>query len=75
MFVAALRGLSDQLIEDMQAGGPSHANIDPDTSLNSHTWEAALLAALASVRFATAFVLLLLILLVRPRGLLNGKVL
>jgi acetoin utilization deacetylase AcuC-like enzyme len=49
MFVAALRGLSDQLIEDMQAGGPSHANIDPDTSLNSHTWEAALLAAGAAI--------------------------
>ncbi len=49
MHVAALRGLSDRLIEDMQAGGPSHANIDPDTSINSHTWDAALMAAGAAI--------------------------
>ncbi|MFC7410107.1 histone deacetylase family protein [Hydrogenophaga atypica] len=49
MHVAALRGLSDRLIEDMQAGGPSHANIDPDTSINRHTWEAALMAAGAAI--------------------------
>ena len=45
MHVAALRGLSDRLIEDMLAGGPTHANVDPDTSINRHTWEAALMAA------------------------------
>jgi len=49
MHVAALRGLSDRLIEDMQAGGPTHANIDPDTSINRHTWDAALLAAGAAI--------------------------
>lgn len=49
MYVAGLRGLSDQLIEDMLAGGPSHANVDPDTSINRHTWEAALLAAGAAI--------------------------
>ncbi|MFC7462093.1 histone deacetylase family protein [Hydrogenophaga defluvii] len=49
MHVAALRGLSDRLIEDMQAGGPTHANIDPDTSINRHTWEAALMAAGAAI--------------------------
>ncbi|HEX5390478.1 MAG TPA: histone deacetylase family protein [Burkholderiaceae bacterium] len=49
MHVAALRGLSDRLIEDMQAGGPTHANIDPDTSINCHTWEAALMAAGAAI--------------------------
>ncbi len=49
MHVAALRGLSDRLIEDMLAGGPTHANIDPDTAINSHTWEAALLAAGAAI--------------------------
>ena len=49
MFVAGLRGLSDQLIEDIQAGGPSHANVDPDTSINRYTWEAALLAAGAAI--------------------------
>ena len=49
MFVASLRGLSDQLIEDMLAGGPSHANVDPDTSINKHTWDAALMAAGAAI--------------------------
>lgn len=49
MFVASLRGLSDRLIEDMLAGGPSHASVDPDTAINRHTWEAALLAAGAAI--------------------------
>ncbi|WP_342133608.1 histone deacetylase family protein [Hydrogenophaga sp. OTU3427] len=49
MHVAALRGLSDRLAEDMLAGGPTHASIDPDTSINAHTWEAALLAAGAAI--------------------------
>ena len=49
MHVAALRGLSDRLIEDMLAGGPTHANVDPDTSINRHTWEAALMAAGAAI--------------------------
>jgi acetoin utilization deacetylase AcuC-like enzyme len=49
MHVAALRGLSDRLIEDMLAGGPTHANVDPDTSINAHTWDAALLAAGAAI--------------------------
>ena len=49
MFVASLRGLSDQLMDDIQAGGPSHANVDPDTSLNRYTWEAALMAAGAAI--------------------------
>ena len=45
MHVAAMRGLSAQLREDMLAGGPSHVQIDPDTALNAHTWDAALRAA------------------------------
>ncbi len=45
MMIAALRGLSDQLADDIAAGGPSHAQIDADTSLNVHTWNAALRAA------------------------------
>ena len=49
MMVAALRGLSDQLADDMQAGGPPHAQIDPDTAMNAHTWEAALRAAGAAI--------------------------
>ena len=49
MHVAALRGLSDQLADDILAGGPGHAQIDPDTALNVHTWTAALRAAGAAI--------------------------
>lgn len=49
MHVAALRGLTDGLREEIEAGGPTHAQIDPDTSLNVHTWDAALRAAGAAV--------------------------
>ena len=49
MHVASLRGLSDVLKEDMEAGGPSHSQVDPDTSLNVHTWDAALRAAGAAL--------------------------
>ena len=49
MHIAALRGLSDELREEMAAGGPSHVHIDPDTALNMHTWEAALLSAGAAI--------------------------
>jgi acetoin utilization deacetylase AcuC-like enzyme len=45
MMVAALRGLSDGLSDEIQAGGPTHAQIDPDTAMNVHTWNAALRAA------------------------------
>ncbi len=49
MHVAALRGLTDSLREEIAAGGPSHAQIDPDTSMNVHTWDAALRAAGAAL--------------------------
>ena len=45
MHVAAIRGLSIGLREDIEAGGPTHAQVDPDTSLNIHTWTAALRSA------------------------------
>ena len=45
MMVAAIRGLGDKLADDINAGGPAYAQIDPDTSLNVHTWNAALRAA------------------------------
>jgi acetoin utilization deacetylase AcuC-like enzyme len=45
MMVAAIRGMSDQLIEEIDAGGPRYAQIDPDTALNVHSWDAALRAA------------------------------
>lgn len=49
MYVAGLRGLSDVLREDIEAGGPTHTQVDPDTSLNIHTWDAALRAAGAAL--------------------------
>lgn len=45
LLIAAIRGLSDQLADDVQAGGPAYSQIDPDTALNGHTWNAALRAA------------------------------
>jgi acetoin utilization deacetylase AcuC-like enzyme len=45
MFLASLRGLSQTLREEMAAGGPTHAQIDPDTSINVFTWDAALRGA------------------------------
>jgi acetoin utilization deacetylase AcuC-like enzyme len=49
MYVAALRGLTDGLREEIDAGGPTHAQIDPDTSMNVHTWDAALRAVGAAI--------------------------
>ncbi|OGB32675.1 MAG: deacetylase [Burkholderiales bacterium RIFCSPLOWO2_12_FULL_61_40] len=49
MHVAALRGLTDGLREEINAGGPTHAQIDPDTSINVYTWDAALRAAGAAL--------------------------
>ena len=49
MYVAGLRGLSDVLREEIDAGGPTHTQVDPDTSINVHTWDAALRAAGAAL--------------------------
>ena len=49
MMVAGIRGLSDALTDEINAGGPSHAQIDPDTSLNVHSWNSALRAAGATI--------------------------
>jgi len=54
MHVASLRGLSDALREDMKAGGPGHTALDPDTSLNAFTWDAALRAAGAALEATDA---------------------
>ena len=51
-----LRALDARLAGDFAAGGPSHAAIDPDTSLCSHTLEAALRAAGAAVAATDAVV-------------------
>ncbi len=56
MHVAALRGLSDGLKEEIAAGGPSHAQVDPDTSINVSTWDAALRAAGAALAATDAVI-------------------
>jgi acetoin utilization deacetylase AcuC-like enzyme len=56
MHVAALRGLSDGLREEILAGGPSHAQVDPDTSINIHTWDAALRSAGAVIAATDAVI-------------------
>ncbi|GAA4006420.1 histone deacetylase family protein [Comamonas faecalis] len=42
MYTAALRGLSERLKEEQDAGGPPYVQIDTDTAMNRHTWTAAL---------------------------------
>lgn len=49
MHVAAIRGLTDALRDDVQAGGPTHTQLDADTSINVHSWNAALRAAGAAL--------------------------
>lgn len=49
MYVASLRGMSERLIEEEDAGGPAHVQIDTDTAMNRHTWTAALRATGAAL--------------------------
>ena len=49
MHIAAIRGLTDGLRDEMAAGGPRHAQIDPDTCINVYSWNAALRAAGAAL--------------------------
>jgi acetoin utilization deacetylase AcuC-like enzyme len=49
LFIASLRGMSEGLREELDAGGPPYVQVDPDTSLNIHTWDAALCAAGAAL--------------------------
>ena len=56
MMVSALRGMSDRLADDISAGGPTHAQIDPDTSINVHTWNAALRASGAALAATDAVI-------------------
>ncbi len=54
LHIASIRGLSDELRDEIAAGGPAHAQLDPDTSINVHTWEAALLSAGAAINATDA---------------------
>ena len=54
LHVAALRGLSLRLTEELEAGGPEHTALDSDTSINAYTWTAALRAAGAALEATDA---------------------
>ena len=56
LHVASLRGLSDGLREEIEAGGPTHAQLDPDTSINVSTWDAALRSAGAALAATDAVI-------------------
>ena len=56
LHVASLRGLSDGLREEIDAGGPTHAQLDPDTSINVSTWDAALRSAGAALAATDAVI-------------------
>jgi acetoin utilization deacetylase AcuC-like enzyme len=49
MHIAALRGLCSQLADDIQAGGPSRVQIDPDTAMCVDSFKAALRACGATL--------------------------
>ncbi|MFT7114858.1 MAG: acetoin utilization deacetylase AcuC-like enzyme [Rhodoferax sp.] len=55
-YMTALRSLSDGLKDEIQAGGPSLAQVDPDTAINVHTWDAALHAAGAALAATDAVI-------------------
>jgi acetoin utilization deacetylase AcuC-like enzyme len=56
MHVAAMRGLADQLADEIAAGGRPYAHIDPDTAMNMHTWNAVLRGAGATVAATDAVI-------------------
>ena len=47
--IQTLRTLTERLTNDIAAGGPAHAAVDPDTCINPHTWSASLRAAGAAI--------------------------
>jgi acetoin utilization deacetylase AcuC-like enzyme len=54
MYIASVRGLTDELREAILAGGPGHRQLDPDTAINEHSWEAALMSAGAAINATDA---------------------
>ncbi len=49
LYLAALRGLAQEVDEQVRAGGPDHVHLDADTAMNTHTWAAARRAAGAAI--------------------------
>ncbi len=49
LYLAALRGLAQEVQDQVRAGGPDHVHLDADTAMNVHTWTAAQRAAGAAI--------------------------
>jgi acetoin utilization deacetylase AcuC-like enzyme len=56
MHVASIRGLGEELADQINAGGSDYAAIDPDTLMNTHSWDAALRAAGATLAATDAVI-------------------
>lgn len=56
LYIASLRGLTDMLAEELDAGGPEHYQWDTDTSINIHTYTAARYAAGAAIAATDAVI-------------------
>ena len=56
MHVAAIRGLHDELLDELAAGGPHYTQIDPDTRMNKHTFAASLRAAGSAIAATDAVI-------------------
>lgn len=56
MHLASLQGLSVRLNEEITAGGSTHLQIDPDTSINAYSYQAALRAAGAAIAATDAVI-------------------
>jgi acetoin utilization deacetylase AcuC-like enzyme len=55
-YIDHLRLTSHRLVQDQSASGPAYAHVDPDTAMNSHTWEAALYSAGAAIAATDAVI-------------------
>ena len=56
MHIASLRGINERLHDEISAGGPRYAQIDPDTAMNDRTWNAALRSAGAAIAATDAVI-------------------
>jgi acetoin utilization deacetylase AcuC-like enzyme len=56
LHVAAMRGMGQELAEDIDAGGRAYAQIDPDTVMNPFTWDAMRRAAGATLAATDAVI-------------------
>lgn len=56
LYLAALRGLHDTLVEQIAAGGSPHIYVDSDTLMNAHSWQAILRSAGAAIAATDAVI-------------------